>query len=99
MKVKMKHKNGVTSVKLLAKHIMETGFRKGKDGKIIPAHHITNLTATYKGQEIFVASLGPAISKDPYVSFQFNGGAKGETVDFTWVDNLENTEQTTGTIK
>ena len=99
MKVKMKNKDGVTQVKILAKHIMETGLRKDKSGKVIPAHHITNLTATYKGNEIFVASLGPAISRDPYVSFSFKGAAKGDSVDFNWRDNQGKTAQKTAKIK
>lgn len=99
MKVKMKNKDGVTRVKILAKHIMETGLRKDKAGKIIPAHHITKLTATYKDNEVFIASLGPAISRDPYLSFSFKGAAQGDSVDFTWVDNQGKTEQKTAKIK
>ena len=99
MKARIKNSNGVTSVKILAQHIMESGQRKDKDGKLIPAHFIQDLTAKYKGETIFVANLGPAVSKDPYISFSFNGGSPGESVDLSWVDNKGEKVNTTAPIK
>jgi sulfur-oxidizing protein SoxZ len=33
------------------------------------------------------AQFGPAVSKDPFLNFKFKGGAKGDKVTVTWVDN------------
>jgi sulfur-oxidizing protein SoxZ len=36
---------------------------------------------------VFNAQFGPAVSKDPFLNFKFKGGAKGDKVTVTWVDN------------
>jgi sulfur-oxidizing protein SoxZ len=87
MRVRAQENGGVVDVKVLMKHDMETGQRKDPSGKTIPAHHITTLTATCKGKQVFEAQFGPAVSKDPFLNFKFKGGAKGDTVSITWVDN------------
>ena len=78
---------GVTEVKVLMSHEMETGQRKDSSGKLIPAHFIQEVTATHKGKSVLVAQWGPAVSKNPFMSFKFKGGAKGDKVAVTWVDN------------
>lgn len=87
MRVRAQENGGVVDVKVLMKHDMETGLRKDSAGKTIPAHHITTITASCKGKQVFEAQFGPAVSKDPFLNFKFKGGAKGDTVSITWVDN------------
>ncbi len=88
IKIRAKVKNGITTVKALISHKMETGLRKNKKtGEKIPAHHITEVTGEYNGKTVMTANWGPAISKNPYLSFKFNGGAAGENVKISWVDN------------
>lgn len=89
IKIRAKVKDGVTTVKTLVSHPMESGQRKdSKTGKKIPAHHITELTAEHNGKVVMLANWGPAISKNPYLSFKFKGGASGETIKVSWVDNM-----------
>ena len=88
IKIRAKAKSGVTTVKALISHTMETGLRKDKKtGKKIPAHHITEVMAGYNGAVVMTANWGPGISKNPYLSFKFKGGASGEKVKISWVDN------------
>jgi len=88
IKIRAKVKNGITTVKALISHTMETGLRKNKKtGKKIPAHHITEVTGEYNGKTVMTANWGPAISKNPYLSFKFKGGSAGENVKISWVDN------------
>jgi sulfur-oxidizing protein SoxZ len=88
IKIRAKVKNGVTTVKALISHKMETGLRKNKKtGEKIPAHHITEVTGEYNGKTVMTANWGPAISKNPYLSFKFKGGSAGENVKISWVDN------------
>lgn len=88
IKIRAKVKNGITTVKALISHTMETGLRKNKKtGEKIPAHHITEVTGEYNGKTVMTANWGPAISKNPYLSFKFKGGSAGENVKITWVDN------------
>ncbi len=99
MKIKAKVKNDIVSVKMLIKHIMETGRRKDEAGQLIPGHYITEVLATHKGEQVFSAHLGPAVSKDPYLAFSFKGGASGDAISVTWIDNLGETETAEAAIK
>jgi sulfur-oxidizing protein SoxZ len=36
---------------------------------------------------VFQGEFGPAVSKDPFLNFKFKGGAKGDEVTVSWVDN------------
>lgn len=88
IKIRAKEKDGVTQVKALMKHPMETGTRKDrKTGELIPAHYIQEVTANYNGKTVMKANWGPAVSKNPYVSFKFKGAKKGDKIKINWVDN------------
>jgi sulfur-oxidizing protein SoxZ len=87
MKIRANVAGDSTEVKVLMSHEMETGQRKDAQGKPIPAWHIQNVTATWNGKTVLTAEWGPAVSKNPFLSFKFKGGAKGDKVQITWIDN------------
>jgi len=87
MKIRASVTGDTTEVKVLMSHEMETGQRKDAQGKTIPAWFIQNVTATWNGKTVLSAQWGPAVSKNPFLSFKFKGGAKGDKVVITWVDN------------
>ena len=100
IKIRAKVKNGITTVKALVSHTMETGLRKDKKtGEKIPAHHITEITGEYNGNTVMTANWGPAISKNPYLSFKFKGGSAGENVKISWVDNTGKSDSLEAAIK
>ena len=100
IKIRAKAKGGVTTVKSLMSHPMETGTRKDKKtGKNIPAHHITEVTAEHNGNVIMSANWGGGISKNPYLSFKFKGGASGDMIKITWVDNKGEGDSVEAAIK
>ena len=79
---------------------METGLRKdSKTGKKIPAHHITEVTAEHNGNLVMTANWGTGISKNPYLSFKFKGGASGDKISITWVDNKGGGDSAEAAIK
>ena len=89
IKIRAKAKDGITTVKTLMSHPMETGLRKdSKTGEKIPAHHITEVTAEHNGNVVMTANWGGAISKNPYLSFKFKGAAAGDMIKISWVDNM-----------
>ena len=99
IKIRAKATGGVTTVKSLMSHEMETGLRKDKDtGEAIPAHFIQEVTAKWKDQTVMTALWSGGISKNPYLSFKFNGGEPGDTIEITWVDNKGATETGTAEI-
>ena len=100
IKMRAKVSDGVTTIKALISHSMETGTRKDKKtGKKIPAHFIQEVVCEHKGNKIMVANWGPAISKNPYLSFKFTGAASGDTVKLSWVDNKGEKDSSETTIK
>ncbi|MGD2141693.1 MAG: thiosulfate oxidation carrier complex protein SoxZ [Burkholderiales bacterium] len=97
MKLRARKVDDVTDVRILMRHDMETGLRKTQDGEPIPAHYIQNVTVRHEARVVLAAQWGPAISKNPYLGFKFRGGAPGERVAVTWVDN-EGESRTDDTI-
>ncbi len=87
MRIRANVTGDTTEVRVLMSHEMETGQRKDAAGKVIPAWHIQNVTATHNGKTVLTAQWGPAVSKNPFLSFKFKGGAKGDKVQITWVDS------------
>ncbi len=93
IKIRAKASNGVTTVKSLMSHEMETGLRKDKEtGDPIPAHFIQEVTCKWKDQLVMTALWSGGVSKNPYLSFKFNGGEPGDPIEITWVDNKGETE-------
>jgi sulfur-oxidizing protein SoxZ len=45
------------------------------------------VVATHNGRPVFRAEWGPAVSKNPYLQFQFGGAKAGDKIQITWVDN------------
>lgn len=89
IKIRAKAKDGVTTVKTLISHPMETGLRKNsKTGEKIPAHHVTEVNAEHNGKQVMNANWSGGISKNPYLSFKFRGAAAGDTIKISWVDNM-----------
>ena len=87
MKIRANMVGDSTEVKVLMSHEMETGQRKDAQGKTIPAWFIQNVSATWNNKSVLSAQWGPAVAKNPFLSFKFKGGAKGDKVIITWVDN------------
>lgn len=88
IKVRAKLAGDVTTVKALVSHPMETGTQKDKKtGQPIPAHFIQEVVCEHKGNVVMTALWGPAISKNPYLSFRFKGAKVGDKLTLRWVDN------------
>jgi len=87
MRIRATEKDGVTEVKVLMSHIMETGQRKDGEGNIVPAHFIQNVVVKNGDKTVLSAEWGPAVSRDPFLSFKFKGGKKGDKLTVTWTDN------------
>jgi sulfur-oxidizing protein SoxZ len=86
MKIRASNKEGVTEVKVLISHEMETGQRKDAAGAIVPAWFITELTAKHNDKVVLTSEFGPSVSKNPYLAFKFKGGTKGDKIVVTWKD-------------
>jgi sulfur-oxidizing protein SoxZ len=87
MKIRASAVGDSTEVKVLMSHEMETGQRKDTQGQTIPAWFIQNVVVAWNGRTVLSAQWGTAVSKNPFLSFKFKGGAKGDKIAITWTDN------------
>ncbi len=76
-------KGQTVEIKALIMHPMETGFRAGTNGRIIPRNIIEHFVATWNGQEIFRMEFSPAIAANPFVSF-FAVASESGKISFRW---------------
>ncbi|NYZ15477.1 thiosulfate oxidation carrier complex protein SoxZ [Azospirillum sp. RWY-5-1] len=98
MKIRATSKDGVTEIKVLMSHEMETGQRKDASGAVVPAWFINEVTAKLGDKTVLQAQWGPSVSKNPYLAFKVKGGQAGDKVTVTWVDNKGDTRTDTATV-
>ena len=87
MRIRALAKDGGADVRVLMAHEMETGQRKDSSGKLVPAWHITQVTAAINGKQVLTAYWGPAIAKNPYLQFKIKSAKPGDKITVSWVDN------------
>lgn len=97
MKMRATSQGGVTEIRVLMAHPMETGQRKVA-GKVVPAHFIQNLTVKLNGRTVVEGQISQAVSRNPVFSFRVKGGNKGDKVEVSWLDNHGETNKTEGTV-
>ncbi len=83
-------KGDVVEVKTLITHPMESGQRKGADGKLVPRLIVNSLKVTYNGKPVLDVTMEPAVAANPYMAFFLRVEESG-TLTFTWTDDLKNT--------
>ena len=100
IKIRAKAKDGITTVKTLMSHPMDSGLRKDKKtGELIPEHIITEVTAEHDGKVVMTANWSGGISKNPYLSFKIRGAAAGDKIKISWVDNKGESDSMEAAIK
>ena len=98
MKMRATAQGGVTEIRVLMAHPMETGQRKGPDGKLVPMHFIQNVTVRLNGKTVVEGQISQAVSRNPVFSFRVKGGNKGDKVEVSWIDNQGETNKTEATV-
>jgi sulfur-oxidizing protein SoxZ len=59
----------IIAIRALIQHPMESGYRPGADGEVMPRDIIRRLSCRYDGAVVFQAELSPAIAANPFLSF------------------------------
>ncbi len=98
MRIRAQAVGGNATVRVLMAHEMETGQRKDAAGKIIPAWHISEVTAMLNGKNVLTAEWGPAVAKNPFLQFTIKGAKAGDKVAVTWKDNRGETRTDEATV-
>jgi sulfur-oxidizing protein SoxZ len=94
MKMRATLGQGFTDVRVLMNHPMETGQRKDSEGKLVPMHFIQNLIVKVNDKVVVDAQVSQAVSRNPVFSFRLKGGAKGDKIEVSWVDNKGDSNST-----
>lgn len=87
MRIRAQVAGDKATVRVLMAHEMETGQRKDASGKVIPAWHITEVSAQHNGKTVMTAQWGPAVAKNPFMQFSVKGAKAGDKITISWVDN------------
>jgi sulfur-oxidizing protein SoxZ len=91
MRIRAQVAGSNATVRVLMSHEMETGLRKDAAGKLVPAWHITEVSATLNGKTVMTAEWGPAVAKNPFLQFTIRGAKAGDKVAITWKDTKGDT--------
>jgi sulfur-oxidizing protein SoxZ len=76
---------------------METGYRHTTTGTVIARDIITEFACRYNGEEIFRATLYPAIAANPFITFHTVATESG-TLTFEWTGDNGFAETATANI-
>src|SRR5687767_10949526 len=87
MKMRASVAGGFTEVRVLMTHPMTTA----QSGQ--PLHFIQNLTVKHNGKTVVEAEISQAVSRNPVFSFRLKGGAKGDKIEVSWLDNKGETNK------
>lgn len=87
MRIRAALADGETTVRVLMSHVMEPGTRRDAAGALIPGHFIREVEATHNGKSVLKAQFTGAVAQNPFLSFKFKGGAKGDKIVVKWSDN------------
>ncbi len=97
IKIRTRTKDSIATIRCIIKHPMETGFRVDEESnKPIPFHFIKHVYCYHKDELVMECDWSRAVSKNPYLSFQFSGAKVGDSIRISWVDthDQEQSKQT-----
>ena len=93
MKMRATLAGGYTDVRVLMTHPMATEQQtKGQP------HFIQNVTVRVNGKTVIEGEISQAVSRNPVFSFRVKGGAKGDQVEVSWLDNAGETNKTEASV-
>ncbi len=87
MRIRAQAAGSGATVRVLMSHEMETGQRRDAAGKVIPAWHITEVTAAHNGKQVLSAEWGTGVAKNPFLQFTVKGAKAGDKISINWKDN------------
>jgi sulfur-oxidizing protein SoxZ len=92
MKMRATLAGGFTDVRVLMTHPMTTA----QSGQ--PLHFIQNISVRQNGKPVIEAEVSQAVSRNPVFTFRLKGGAKGDKIEVSWLDNKGETNQIEGAV-
>jgi sulfur-oxidizing protein SoxZ len=100
IRIRTSTKDNLTTAQAIFKHPMDTGnSRDPETGDMIPAFFIETVTIHHGEIVIMTCDWSRAVSKNPYLSFTFEGAKTGDTLRISWQDSSGNTESKEAVIQ
>jgi sulfur-oxidizing protein SoxZ len=85
--------SGYTDLRVLMTHPMTTEQQTKNQ-----PHFIQHLTVKVNGRTVVEGQISQAVSRNPVFSFRLKGGAKGDKVEVSWLDNKGDTSKVEGAV-
>jgi sulfur-oxidizing protein SoxZ len=93
IRLKTKTRDNVTTVRAIIRHPMETGYRVDDEtGELVTAHYIKLVTVKHNDQIVLSCDWSRAVSKNPYLSFMFEGAKAGDKLELSWLDTQDKSD-------
>lgn len=92
MKMRATLAGAITEIRVLMTHPMGTG----QGGQ--PLHFIKNITVKQNGQPVVECEISQAVARNPVFTFRVKGGAKGDRIEVSWLDNKGEANRIEGTV-
>jgi sulfur-oxidizing protein SoxZ len=92
MKMRATLAGGYTDVRVLMTHPMTTA----QSGQAL--HFIQNITVKQNGRTVIESETSQAVSRNPVFSFRLKGGAKGDKIEVSWLDNKGESNRIEGVV-
>ncbi len=98
IRIRAAHRQGITDLRVLIRHPMETGNRKDSGGRNIPEHFIRTVTLRLNGVLLTRLHWGPGVSRDPLFGMRLQQARPGDRIEVLWIDNLGNQGSETAVV-
>jgi sulfur-oxidizing protein SoxZ len=95
MRMRATRSGDFTDVRVLMTHPMLTEQQTRGKGE---PHFIQNVVVKLNGKTVLEAQISQAVSRNPVFSFRLKGGAPGDKVEVSWVDNKGESNKVEGTV-
>jgi sulfur-oxidizing protein SoxZ len=92
MKMRATLAGGNIDLRVLMTHPMTTA----QSGQ--PMHFIKNIEVKLNGRTVIESEISQAVSRNPVFSFRLKGGAKGDKIEVSWLDNKGESNRIEGVV-
>ena len=92
MKMRATLAGGNIDLRVLMTHPMSTA----QSGQ--PLHFIKKIEVKHNGRTVIEAEISQAVSRNPLFSFRLKGGAQGDKIEVSWLDNKGESNRIEGAV-